>query len=212
MDNWLEWLGYIASGVVLVSLLMTSIKKLRWINLVGALMFGAYGFMINSIPTGFMNLGIAVIDIYFLVKMYQSNDYFKLLSVEGDSDYMKSFIDFYREDIAQFQNIKNLDLSGSDLKVFTLRNMNPAGILVGNKYGSDMLEISLDYAVPQYRDFKLGKYLFDEKKDFFTSKGYVALVAFASEEVHINYLEKMGFVSKELNGKIGFVKELKKGE
>ena len=38
-DVLLEWIGYIASLIVLVSLLMSSIKKLRWINLFGALMW-----------------------------------------------------------------------------------------------------------------------------------------------------------------------------
>ena len=38
----LEWIGYTASLIVLVSLLMSSIKKLRWINLFGALIFGAW--------------------------------------------------------------------------------------------------------------------------------------------------------------------------
>lgn len=212
MENWLEWLGYTASAVVLISLLMTSIKKLRWINLVGALMFGTYGFMISSIPTGVMNLGIALIDIYFLVKMYQSKDYFKLLSVESDSDYLTSFIDFYKEDIENFQSINNLSVTKAALKVFTLRNMNPAGILVGNKYSQDTLEIVLDYAVPQYRDFKLGKYLFHENQDFFTTKGYHSLVSFTSVEAHIEYLEKMGFKSQTIDGKIGFIKVLKKGE
>ena len=65
----LEWIGYIASMIVLVSLLMSSIKKLRWINMVGALIFGAYGFMIGSMPTGIMNLGIVIIDIYYLSKL-----------------------------------------------------------------------------------------------------------------------------------------------
>ena len=54
----LDWIGYIASLIVLVSLLMSSVKKLRWINLGGALLFGIYGFLIGSLPTGFMNFGI----------------------------------------------------------------------------------------------------------------------------------------------------------
>ena len=64
----MDYLGYAASLIVLISLLMSSIKKLRWINLAGALLFGIYGFMIQSLPTGFMNLGIVIIDIYYLVK------------------------------------------------------------------------------------------------------------------------------------------------
>ncbi len=212
MDKWLEWLGYLASAVVLISLLMTSLKKLRWINFVGAVMFGTYGFMIHSIPTGIMNLGIALIDIYFIWKMSSNKDYFKLLSVEHNSDYYNSFVEFYQDDMNKFQNIDLLDDKQADIKVFTLRNMNPAGLFVGKKHSDETLEVLLDYAVPQYRDFKLGVYLFEEQNEFFIEQGYTTLLAYADKEDHIMYLEKMGFTSKEVNGKIAFVKELKKGE
>jgi hypothetical protein len=74
--NWLEWLGYLASLIVLISLLMNSILKLRWINLLGSSIFSLYGFLIGALPVGFMNLGIALINIYHLIKIYHSKEYF----------------------------------------------------------------------------------------------------------------------------------------
>lgn len=75
-NNWLEWLGYLASLLVLISLLMNSIIKLRWINLLGSSIFSFYGFLIAALPVGFMNLGIVLINIYHLVKIYHSKEYF----------------------------------------------------------------------------------------------------------------------------------------
>lgn len=75
-NNWLEWLGYLASLLVLISLLMNSIIKLRWINLLGSSIFSFYGFLIAALPVGFMNLGIVLINIYHLVKIYRSKEYF----------------------------------------------------------------------------------------------------------------------------------------
>lgn len=68
----IDYLGFIASFVVLISLLMSSIRLLRWINLFGALLFGVYGVLIGSYPTIFMNFGIVLIDIYYLTKMYRN--------------------------------------------------------------------------------------------------------------------------------------------
>ena len=43
----LEWVGYLGSVLVSVSLTMSSIVKLRWFNLVGAGIFSFYGFAIG---------------------------------------------------------------------------------------------------------------------------------------------------------------------
>ena len=60
---WIEWFGYAASVVVAISLMMSSIVKLRWFNLTGATMFSAYGFVIGAWPVGFLNLFIVAINI-----------------------------------------------------------------------------------------------------------------------------------------------------
>lgn len=65
----LELFGYLGSFVVLISLTMNSIVKLRWINLLGATMFTAYAILIKSYPTMFMNMGIIIIDIYYINKL-----------------------------------------------------------------------------------------------------------------------------------------------
>ncbi|MGI2171373.1 YgjV family protein [Shewanella sp. MF05960] len=66
-----EWVGYLASVVVAISLMMSDIKKLRWWNLVGAVLFVAYGLAIDAIPVALVNFFIVLIDIYYLVKLYR---------------------------------------------------------------------------------------------------------------------------------------------
>ncbi len=72
MEFTVETLGFIASFIVLISLLMSSIKLLRWINLVGAILFACYGILISSVPTIFMNFGIVFINIFYLSKIYST--------------------------------------------------------------------------------------------------------------------------------------------
>ena len=66
---WIEWFGYAASVVVAISLMMSSIVKLRWLNLTGATMFSSYGFIIGALPVGFLNLFIVVINVVHLARM-----------------------------------------------------------------------------------------------------------------------------------------------
>lgn len=73
MDNaviW-EWVGYLASVVVAISLMMSNIKKLRWWNLVGAALFVAYGLAIGALPVALVNFFIVLIDLYYLIKLYR---------------------------------------------------------------------------------------------------------------------------------------------
>lgn len=190
----LEWIGYVASMIVLVSLLMSSIKKLRWINLFGAFAFGFYGFMIGSVPTGLMNLGIVIIDVYYLVKMYGQKDFFRVLPIHRESNYIKMFLDFYKADIESFSTIDEEKLYASKIRFFVLRNMTPAGIFIADEVDKESLVVNLDYVVPQYRDFKVGNFVFTSQKEYFNNLGYKVFIAETTNKDHVTYVKKMGFI------------------
>ncbi len=64
-----EFIGYIASAIVLVSFLMKNIIHLRIINSIGCVAFVIYGVLLNfSIPIILTNSVIAGIHVYFLIK------------------------------------------------------------------------------------------------------------------------------------------------
>ncbi len=64
-----EWVGYLASAVLLVSFTMKSLSKLRLVNSMGAILFVVYGFMLNtSWPIIITNTAILGINIYYLTK------------------------------------------------------------------------------------------------------------------------------------------------
>lgn len=67
--GWIEVVGHVGSVLVAVSLMMSNIKLLRWINLVGAATFSFYGYMIGASPVFLLNGFIAFVDIYYIIKM-----------------------------------------------------------------------------------------------------------------------------------------------
>lgn len=69
-----EWIGYLASVVVAISLTMSNIKKLRWWNLIGTALFVAYGIAISAYPVALVNFFIVLIDAYYLIKLYREAD------------------------------------------------------------------------------------------------------------------------------------------
>src|SRR5689334_11549885 len=94
-----ELIGYAGSVLVAVSLMMHSVFRLRVINLIGALFFVIYGFLIHAVPVVLLNGLIVLVNIYYLVQMWNQKDYFKLMEVNYDSRYLKNFVDFYHKEI-----------------------------------------------------------------------------------------------------------------
>ncbi len=69
-----EWVGYLASLVLMISFLMKNINTLRIVNSIGALLFVVYGFMLaTSWPIIISNAFILGVNIFYLSKHFRSN-------------------------------------------------------------------------------------------------------------------------------------------
>lgn len=67
MNNF-EIIGTLASIVVLISFLCKSERKIRIVNIVGALFFVIYGILIGSFSVWFLNGALILIHVYKLIK------------------------------------------------------------------------------------------------------------------------------------------------
>jgi hypothetical protein len=205
---WFELLGYLASFIVLVSLLMSSIIKLRWINLLGSAIFSIYGFLIGAFPVGFMNLCICLINVYYLIKIYGTKEYFKILPIESNSKYLQYFLDFYNKDIVKYADSFSFDPKNISVCFCILRNLVPAGIFIASEQDSSTLKVDLDFVIPEYRDFKIGDFIYEDNKGYFLGRGYSRLISSSSNTNHIKYLKKMGFKEVSESGVNYFVKSI----
>jgi uncharacterized protein with PQ loop repeat len=66
-----EWVGYLASFMVLVSFTMKNIKSLRLVNMTGCVLFIIYGFLMPTLRIGMpiiiANFAIFAVNFYYLV-------------------------------------------------------------------------------------------------------------------------------------------------
>ncbi len=67
--NLIEMVGYAASVFVAISLMMTNVVRLRWINMTGCILFTIYGAVIGAWPVALMNGFCVGINIYNLIKL-----------------------------------------------------------------------------------------------------------------------------------------------
>lgn len=193
-----ELIGYLASVIVAVSLMMHSISMLRWYNLAGAVLMSLYGFLIASLPVGLLNLFIALVDIYYLWQIYLKKEYYKLLVLPETTDYVRYFLNFYKKDIHSFfPDFKDSDLQES-FKIFVLRDCVPAGLLIGKRFEGSTFQILVEYATPEYRDNEIGAYIYHKNTSFFINHGFNCFMTQTHSPSFEKYIKKMGF-SKDHN-------------
>ncbi len=69
-----DFVGYLASAVLMISFLMKNIHTLRIINSIGALLFVVYGILLaTSWPIIITNTFILGVNVYYLTKYYRNN-------------------------------------------------------------------------------------------------------------------------------------------
>lgn len=187
----IELFGYLGSTLVVVSMLMASVVKLRVINTVGSVISATYALIIGSFPLALMNICLIIINVYNLFKLLRTKNNYDTVMSDLDDAFVWYFLDRYSEDIAKYFPGFTLNDLKADMVRMVCCDGDPAGILLGNKMEDASVNIILDYSVPAYRDCSVGRFLYAELKD----EG-IAQLSFTqpASKDHIAYLMKMGFV------------------
>ena len=190
----IEIYGYIGSVLVVVSMLMSSIIKLRVINILGSVISGSYALIIGSFPLVLMNSCLIIINVYNLYKLLKAEQKYDLVDSEANDAFVGYFLAHYKDDIQKYFPGFTMD-NAADKAFIVCCEGNPSNILLGKDNGNGVLDVILDYSTPVYRDCSAGKYLYAA----LPSKG-VKVLQFAqnSSKEHEDYLTKMGF--KKENG------------
>ena len=187
-----ELIGYTGSLLVALSLSMKSLQRLRIVNMVGALFFISYGILIGALPIVLLNSLTLCVNAYNLWRMWKKRDYFTLMQVRADSAYLKRFLEFHRKDISEFIPTYQFKPDDMQVVVFILRNMLPVGLVIV-KPEEEEARIFLDFVIPGYRDFRAGKFLFEESAEFYRQQGIHILSTAPGSTKHETYLKRMGF-------------------
>lgn len=69
MDLWLEIFGYLGTCLILLSMTMTSMIKLRVLNISGSIISMIYAIICQTYPVVILNLGLIIINIIQIIKM-----------------------------------------------------------------------------------------------------------------------------------------------
>ncbi len=194
--NWAvayEILGYVGTGLILVSMLMTSVVRLRVINLIGSGLFAVYAVLIQSYPTAILNACLVAINVYQLLKLRRkAGKGYEIQKLNGTDGFAEWFTGKYGDDIRRFFPKLDADRVKASEGFAVLMDDCAAGVLLGTRSG-ERFDVLLDYTTPTYRDCSVGRFIYEKLPSF----GITELSCAADSPAHAAYLEKMGFTKSE---------------
>lgn len=188
MNIYLEIFGYVGTALVLLSMMMTSVVKLRIFNTIGSVISMTYSFLCGAWPVVFLNLGLIIINVYQLVRLGRVKIVFSYVPVAVDDKSLAYFMEHHSADIAKYFPGYRFAPRSEDEAHMVYAGAEPVGVLIGKRAGDDLL-VELDYATMKYRDCSVATFLYGCLKE----KGITRLVAGKSVVEHNQYLKKMGF-------------------
>lgn len=194
MTIYLEIFGYIGTALVLLSMMMTSVMKLRIFNTAGSLISMIYAFLSGAWPVVFLNLGLIIINVYQLLRLNNTKTVFECVKLNPEDKSLEYFLNSHAKDIAQYFPDYKIN-NNTDTTVYMVYTAGETvGVLIGTE-NNDVLTVELDYSTEKYRDCSVGTFLYNHLKN----KGFTKLVSEKKSDIHNKYLKKMGFA--EGNGK-----------
>ena len=184
----LELFGYLGSVVILVSMVMTSVVRLRVINMIGSVIFTTYALLIHSYPTALLNGCLVLVNVYQLWRLRNTTRSYEVQPLGAGEGFADWFVNRYRDDIRRyFPAFEPEQAAGAEGFAVFYENQT-AGILLGRRQG-DGFEVMVDYTTPAYRDCSVGEYLYSQ----LPASGVARLSCAVGGPEHIPYMEKMGF-------------------
>ncbi|MBE6131660.1 MAG: YgjV family protein [Erysipelotrichaceae bacterium] len=185
-----EIIGYTGTILVVLSMMMTSVIKLRIINICGSVLSMTYAIISNTWPIVVMNGALIIINVIQLIRTYSRKLNFSYTKVNTFDLSYNHFIKIYKNDIEKY--FHNINLNNKEEVYLVFIDTELVGILVGTK-DHDKFNVIIDYAIPKYRDMSIGKYLYPKLKNH-----KIKYIIQNNELInHRKYLYKMGFIEKD---------------
>ena len=205
MTFWLEVIGWVGSAVLVWSLAQARVVRFRALNLAASVVLTGYNAALGVWPMVAMNAVISGLDVYHLVRLLRGRDdaaVYEVVEVRPDDAYLRHVLDQHAADIER-HNPGFAWGSAADggsgrpgeprrAAFLVLRDIETVGVVLLADDGSGDGRVELDYVLPRFRDFSVGKFVYRRGGDL-TSRGFRRLVASTRMPDASDYFPRVGF-------------------
>lgn len=203
------WFGYLASLALIIALLVNNDLKFRWYNAAGNVIFIFYAIIIHAFPVLITNSILLFINVVYLFKVYRRIEIFDLIEFKGEEKLVSKFLEFHQKDIkAYFPEFKPEEMK-NNLNFVVIRDLVIANIFSASITPEGDAIILINYTVKKYRDYKVGRFIFEKERDKLIAKGIKRIVyKKIYNKQHTKFLKIMGFKQVIIEGSENFIKSL----
>ena len=188
------YIGYLASLFLIISLCIHGDIKFRIYNSLGCVAFTIYGIAFNAWPVILTNAILLAINFYYLRKLYQHRENFDLIPFTVDDKIVQKFLHFYAVDIATYFPAYSESSTKANFNFIVLRDLVIANIFSATLDEKCDANVHINYTIKKYRDFKVGKFIFEKEKENLMAKGVKRIVyKNVQNKSHVTFLEMYGF-------------------
>lgn len=192
MDLYVEIFGYIGTVFVIISLMMTSLPKLRVFNTCGCIATVVYSLYYGAWAVVVMNACLIVINLSHLIIESRRPTVRSYYRVRSDEAAVSVFMSTHAKDIAGYSPaLESTVYSGAEVNMI-YSSGEATGIVVTEQDG-DQLRLLGEYSVPKHRSAATGRFLLESLK----GQGAGEVLATPVSEKQEKYLSRLGFEKKE---------------
>ena len=192
----LEIVGWVGSVLVVLSLAQAKVWRFRIMNLVGSVLATGYNAIIEIWPFAVMNGAIALINIYWLVRLQRERHdpaTYIVVEVDHDERYLAHVLDVHAGDIHTFFPGFTWDQPVTGRSTYlVMRGDETVGVVAVRDAGDGVGQVELDFVTERFRDFTPGEFVY-RRSDIFTARGFTRLLAPPRLAETDPYYRRMGF-------------------
>jgi hypothetical protein len=182
--NGVEILGYVATVLVLVGMLMGSVVRLRILNGCGAACFAVYGWLVGSTPLVITNVIIVFLQIWKLTAIARHEVDLAVVEAAGpDAPMVRRFLQVHGAEMDRTHPGFDPAAHQGLRLAYVLRNAAVAGLFAWTEEGR-RVTLHLDYVLPAYRDLRCAALFLEHQADGWREAGLDTVAFGAAGQVH----------------------------
>lgn len=161
---WLEIIGWAGSALLVWSLWETRVLRFRAYNLVASVVLTFYNAVLGVWPMVAVNAAITLINVFHLTRLLRTRDderTYEVVEVDPTDDYLRYVLRRNAPDIERHNPGFAWDGAAPGRWAFlVLRESETVGVVLLSDGGGGTARVELDYVLPRFRDFSVGKFVY----------------------------------------------------